>query len=126
MELPLKLQLPSLSGQKIFTAHGAGYVAVNGQRHTRPIVVMAEQVREDWPTQDFDALTEAHFDYLLALKPEILLLGTGAQQRFPLPRLYRKLTEASIGVECMDTPAACRTYNILVSEDRRVAAAILL
>ena len=55
----------------------------------------------------------------------MLLLGTGARQRFPHPRLYRALTDAGIGVECMDTPAACRTYNILVAEDRRVVAAIL-
>jgi len=89
-------------------------------------VVVAEAVHEDWRVASFDELSEAHFDYLLTLKPDVLLLGTGARQRFPHPRLYRSLTDAGIGVECMDTAAACRTYNILVTEDRKVAAAILL
>ena len=64
--------------------------------------------------------------YFLTLKPEILLLGTGAQLRFPHPRLYRQLIAAGIGMECMDTAAACRTYNILMGEDRKVVAGILL
>ena len=99
---------------------------VNGQRYDRSIVVFAEAVLSDWNVASFAELSEAHFAYFLALKPEILLLGTGTQQRFPHPRLYRALTDAGIGVECMNTPAACRTYNILVAEDRRVIAAILL
>lgn len=122
----MKLHLHTSTTQKIFTAHGAGYVAVSGQRFEHAIVVTPEQVFSDWPAQTFDTLNEAHFAYLLALKPEILLLGTGAQQRFPHPRLYRQLTAAGIGVECMDTAAACRTYNILMGEDRKVIAAILL
>jgi uncharacterized protein len=88
--------------------------------------VLAEEVRHDWEPASFDELSEAHFSYFLPLKPEILLLGTGARQRFPHPRLYRALTHAGIALECMDTPAACRTYNILVAEDRKVLAAILL
>ena len=87
---------------------------------------MPEQVFDDWQPQGFDALNEGHFDYLLALKPEILLLGTGTQLRFPHPRLYQQLIGAGIGVECMDTAAACRTYNILMGEDRKVVAGILL
>ena len=99
---------------------------VSGERYGHSIVVLAEEVRDDWAVASFDELSEAHFDYFLALKPDVLLLGTGARQRFPHPRLYRALTDAGIGVECMDTPAACRTYNILVAEDRKVVAAILL
>jgi uncharacterized protein len=111
---------------KLFTAHGAGHVMVNGERYERSIVVLDEEVRNDWSVIGFDALEETHFAYFVALKPDVLLLGTGATQRFPHPRLFRALTEAGIGVECMDTPAACRTYNILVAEGRRVVAAILL
>ena len=87
---------------------------------------MAKEVRSDWSVEDFDALGAEHFDYFLLLKPDVLLLGTGTKQRFPSPHLYRSLTEAGVGVECMDTAAACRTYNILVVEDRKVVAAILL
>jgi uncharacterized protein len=122
----LKLQLAQTPGLKIFTAHGAGYVTVNGERFDHPIVVMPEKVLADWPARDFATLEESHFACLLGIKPEVLLLGTGPRLHFPHPRLYRALTDARISVECMDTPAACRTYNILVSEDRRVAAAILL
>ena len=99
---------------------------VGGVRYGNGVVVLAEEVRNDWGVASFDELNEGHFTYFLALKPEILLLGTGAKQRFPHPRLYRALTDAHIALECMDTPAACRTYNILVAEDRRVVAAILI
>jgi uncharacterized protein len=122
----VKLHLNARTNQNIFTAHGAGYVTVSDLRFEHSIVVTPERVFTDWQPQGFDALNESHFAYLLAIKPEIVLLGTGAQQRFPHPRLYQPLTAAGIGVESMDTPAACRTYNILMEEDRKVIAAILL
>ncbi len=122
----MKLHLTKLGETKLFTAHGTDHVMVNGERHDHSIVVMAEEVRNDWNVEGFEGLNEAHFEYFLALKPEVLLLGTGTKQSFPNPRLFRTLTEAGIGVEFMDTPAACRTYNILVSEDRKVIAAIML
>ncbi|MBI5439573.1 MAG: Mth938-like domain-containing protein [Nitrosomonadales bacterium] len=121
----LKLQLADHGDTKLFTAYGADHVMVNGERHGRSIVVLAEEVRDDWNAAGFDALDETHFAWFLALKPDVLLLGTGARQRFPHPRLYRALTDAGIGMECMNTPAACRTYNILVAEGRKVVAAIL-
>lgn len=122
----MKLHLADLGDIKLFTAHSTDYVAVNGERYTHSIVVLAHEIRNDWNVPDFDRLNETHFDYFLQLKPEVLLLGTGAQQRFPHPRLYRTLTNSGISVECMNTPAVCRTYNILVAEDRRVVAAILI
>lgn len=122
----MKLHLANPGDTKLFTAHGSGHVMVNGERFERSIVVLAEEVRSDWNVAGFDGLEEGHFNYFLALKPDVLLLGTGEKQRFPHPRLYRALTDAGIGVECMDTPAACRTYNILVTEDRKVVAAILI
>jgi len=122
----LKLHLANPADTKLFTAYGADYVMVNGERHERSIVVRADEVRSDWQVGGFEALDEAHFAWFLALKPDILLLGTGELQRFPHPRLYRALTEAGIGVECMTTPAACRTYNILAAEGRKVVTAILM
>ena len=122
----MKLQLTNLGDTKLFTAHGPDHVMVNGERHTRSVVVLAEEVRDYWTATGFDELTEAHFAYFLDFKPDVLLLGTGATQRFPHPRLYSALTDAGIGVECMNTPAACRTYNILVAEGRKVVAAILM
>ncbi len=121
----MKLQLSDTFRQKIFTAHGAGYVEVNGERYDKPVIVTPARVTH-WAAPDFGALDESHFAALLALQPELLVLGTGNQLRFPHPRLYRALTEARVGVECMDTAAACRTYNILAAEGRKVVAAILL
>lgn len=121
----MKLHLANLGDTRLFTAHGSDHVMVNGERYDRSIVVLAEEVRNDWAVAGFDELAEAHFAYFISLKPDVLLLGTGATQRFPHPRLYRALTDAGIGVECMTTPAACRTYNILVAEGRRVVAAVL-
>jgi uncharacterized protein len=120
----MKLQLSNQTHQKTFTAHGAGYVTVNGQKHQHPIIVTEDQVR-GWSARDFVSLDENHFIELLALQPEVVIFGTGQTLQFPHPRLYRSLLDARIGIECMDTPAACRTYNILMAEGRKVAAAIL-
>lgn len=122
----MKLHLNTSTAQKYFTAHGDGYVAVNGERFGHPIIVTREQVLSDWQPPAFDALDEVFFDCFLALKPEILLIGTGAQQRFAPPRLYQALSSKGIGVEFMNTAAACRTYNILTEEGRKVVAAILI
>jgi len=121
----VKLHLANLGDTQRFTGYADDHVLVNRERFDTSIVVSAEVVHTDWGVEDFDTLNEAHFEYFLTLKPEVLLLGTGARQRFAHPRLYRALTNAGIGVECMDTPAACRTYNILVEEDRKVIAAIM-
>lgn len=110
----------------LFTGHGTDYIAINGQRFHQAMVVMAEGVRSDWTPSGFDGLSAVHFDYFLEMKPDVLLLGTGAKQHFARPELFSGLIRAGIAVEFMDTPAACRTYNILVAEDRKVVAAVLL
>ena len=122
----MALHLDTNTNQKLFTEYGTGYVAVNARRYQQPLVVMAGEVRTDWDATDFDSLAEAHFDYFLTLKPEILLFGTGSGQKFAHPGLYQELIRAKICVEFMNTPAACRTYNILVAENRKVVAAVLI
>ncbi|NOT98052.1 MAG: Xcc1710-like domain-containing protein [Sideroxydans sp.] len=122
----MALHLQTNTHQKLFSGHGTGYVAVNGQRFQQAIVVMSDAVHSNWDATDFASLTPAHFAYFLELKPEVILLGTGAKQQFAHPNLYRDLINAGISIEFMDTPAACRTYNILVAEDRKVVAAVLL
>lgn len=79
-----------------------------------------------WAARDFASLQQAHFDALLALDPEIVIFGSGATLRFPHPALLRALIARRVGVESMDTAAACRTYNVLVAERRRAVAALLL
>ena len=87
---------------------------------------MPERVIVDWPATDFASLHEAHFEYFIPLKPDLVLLGTGATLQFPHPRLSRCLHAVRIGLEVMDNAAVCRTYNILAAEGRNVVAAILL
>ncbi len=122
----MKLHLSNADGLNTFTGYGEGYVAVNGIHHTRNVAVLPGQLLPDWTSASFETLTEADFARLADLAPEILLLGTGNSLRFPSPALLQPLMTARIGLEVMDTQAACRTYNILVAEGRRVAAAILL
>ena len=121
----MKLQLEQAAGRCVFTGYGSGYVAVNHTRHERAIVVTPDAV-EPWDVSGFSSLEPTHFDRLLAHVPEIVLLGTGAQLRFPPHTLTRPLATARVGLEIMDTPAACRTFNILIGEGRRVLAAILI
>jgi len=121
----LKFHLNNTPGLNAFTAHGTGYVQVNELRFEHSVIVTPEQVIEDWPAKNFAALTETDFNYFLMLKPEVLLLGTGSLHRFAHQQLYRALSAAGIAVEFMNTPAACRTFNILAGEDRKVVAGIL-
>jgi uncharacterized protein len=120
----VKLHASAPSALNAFTAYGEGYVMVNGQRHESNLIVLPEQLLP-WNVASFDALKEEDFQVVLDLKLEILLLGTGPKQRFPHPRLTQALAARRIGVEAMDLQAACRTYNILMAEERRVAAALL-
>ena len=95
-------------------------------RYAKSLLVTPERLVEDWPASDFEHLSAQHFEGLLALKPQIVLLGTGATLRFPRPELTRCLHTAQIGLEVMDNAAVCRTYNILTAEGRNVVAAVLL
>lgn len=122
----MKLHLTQSAGSYLITGHGPGWVEVNETRHTQSLIVLPALLATDWQVPDFEALAEAHFEYLAGLAPEVVLLGTGLRHRFVHPRLSRALTEAGIGLECMDTAAACRTFNILMSEGRHVAAALIL
>jgi len=122
----LALHQQTDSSRTLFTEYGEGYVTVSGRRFQQAVVVLPKEVRTDWDATDFASLSATHFDYFLALKPEVLLIGTGTNQQFARPDLYRELIRAKIGIEFMNTPAACRTYNILVAEDRNVVAAVLI
>jgi uncharacterized protein len=105
-------------------AYGTNTVTVSGQLFDKPIVVMPEHLLAPWGPADFESLSSEHFEKLLPFKPQVVLLGTGNLLRFPNPLLFVSLKEANIGVEIMSTPAACRTYSVLMSEGRQVAAAL--
>ena len=120
----MKLHASVPGNANVINAYGEGYVMVNGARHDASVIVMAGEVRP-WQASSFATLTPEDFDVLRNLGLEIVVLGTGPKQRFPHPRLTAALARAGIGVEVMDVQAACRTYNILVAEERKVAAALL-
>ena len=120
----MKLHQAGPSAYNVITAYGEHYVSVNGQRTESSLIVTPDRVLA-WQASSFDALTAADVEPLAALGAEIVLLGTGPRQRFPHPRLTAPLAKAGIGIEVMDLQAACRTYNILIAEERKVAAALL-
>jgi uncharacterized protein len=122
----LKLHQESSGALNTITSYGTDYVAINLERHEGSIIVMPESPVLAWPVSSFDALTPEHFEALVAGAPEVVIFGSGARLRFPHPRLTAALTRQRIGVETMDFGAACRTYNILMSEGRKVAAALLI
>jgi uncharacterized protein len=122
----LKFERDSADGRNAFTGYGPGYVEVNGKRYTASLVVSAERVVTDWPATSVDALTADHLAAIVELAPQIAIVGTGASFRFPDPGRLAALHRARIGVEVMDTAAACRTYNILLGEGRSVVAAVIV
>ncbi len=89
-------------------------------------IITADQLITDWTPQQSEDITDAHIDEVLALRPDVILLGTGKRLRFPAPHLLAHSQQHRVGIEVMDTAAACRTYNLLAAEGRKVAAALLM
>lgn len=122
----MKFQPDTLAGVNTITRHDPGQLWVGPQAFAHSVVVPWQGAVLDWALPRFDALTLAHVEQVLALKPELVIFGSGARLRFPPPALLRPLIEARVGFETMDTAAACRTYNVLVSEKRSVVAALVI
>ena len=122
----MKLHADTHSGQNTVTAYGSGFVAINGRRYERSLVVTPDSLDPEWPAATLDELRAEHLTPLAASGCDVVLLGTGARQRFPSPAILRPMIEARIGVEVMDTAAACRTYNVLMAEGRKVVAVLMV
>ena len=122
----MKLHRDAASALNTFTGYGSGYVMVNKQRIEKSVVVLPDRIISDWAATTFEALAPEHLAALADLGCEIILLGTGNQLRFPRPEIMRPIAQSRAGLEVMDVQAACRTYNILLAEERSVAAALLL
>ncbi len=121
----MKLQAERIEGSNAIARHGPGGVAVNGTEYTHSVVVPWSGPVMDWSVAAFDLLAAEHFARLAALKPELVIFGSGPRLRFPKPAWLQPLMALRIGVESMDTAAACRTYNVLLAEGRAVVAALL-
>ena len=107
-------------------SYAPGEVRVGDRVLRRSCLISAERLVEEWRPQTLDELTETDLQAVFDLQPEIVVLGSGPQQRFPEPRLLAAIMARGIGCEVMNTGAACRTYNVLVSEARRAVAALFL
>jgi len=122
----LKLHADPPTTLTTVTAYGPGFIEINNVRYTCAVRVAPDRSPAEWNVAGFDALRAEDFAALLEDMPDVVLLGTGTRQRFPRAGLAAPLARARVGLEVMDTQAACRTYNILVAEGRRVLAVLLL
>ena len=122
----MKFQPDRLEGVNSITRHESGSVWVLADRFDSSVLVPWRGAVRPWPVARFDQLTPQHFEQLLSLEPELVIFGSGERLRFVKPALTRALIERRIGIETMDTAAACRTYNVLANEGRSVLAALLL
>ncbi|WP_242467067.1 Mth938-like domain-containing protein [Ectothiorhodospira shaposhnikovii] len=113
-------------GQHVITAHGTTWIQVNQTRYESSLVVLPHALIPDWGVGSREALSLESLEPILSHSPEIILLGTGPEPRFPAREVLQRFRDLRIGLEIMDTPAACRTYNAIMSEGRRVAAALML
>lgn len=121
----MKMVLDDAGGLNLIGACESGKVRINGQHHVTPLVVYPRELDTDWPVNNIDQLDGRALRVIASRKPEVLIIGTGSRQHFPHPRVLIPLMDAGIGYEVMDSHAACRTYNILLSEGRNAALALL-
>jgi len=122
----MKLHSSSTEKYQTVTGYDQGGVEINAQRYDYSVLVMPEVPPRPWPVTRFEDLTAVLFEQIAADKPDVVILGTGERQRFVHPRLIASLSSQRIGVESMDSHAACRTYNILMGEGRKVTLALIL
>lgn len=118
--------LPDRTQGLTITGYGDTWIAVNGEQSTNSLIISSMGHRINWSARSFDELSEHDFALLLEWDIELVLFGSGARMRFPKPEWLKALYARGIGVETMDTQAACRTYNFLAGEGRKVAAALLV
>ncbi len=122
----MKLQSDPHYGANTITGYGDGYIEINKIPYSHAVLLSSDGEILEWAVKSFDELSPADFSQMAALKPELIIIGTGKRQRFPKPELLKTLIEVKIGFEVMDSQAACRTYNILVGEGRQVLLALIV
>ena len=122
----MKLHTSSTEKYQTVTGYDHTGVEINAQRFDYSVLVMPEVAPRPWNVTRFEDLTAAHFEQIAADKPDVVILGTGERQRFVHPRLVASLSNERVGVESMDSHAACRTYNILMGEGRKAVLALII
>jgi len=122
----MKFTQQSPNGVHLIRRYGADFVVINTEEIRHSCLVSATTLARDWPPRTVAELALEHLAPLFDLKPEVVVLSTGAEQKFPRAALRAEFATRKIGLEVMEVGAACRTFNVLISEERRVLAAILL
>lgn len=122
----MKLHSNNTQKYQTVTGYDEGSVELNGILYAHSLIVLPEILPRAWDIQEFAQLTQRHFEEIAALTPDVVILGTGAKQQFIHPKFIQIFSSQHKGVECMDNHAACRTYNILMAEGRKVALALIL
>ena len=110
----------------VITAYGENTVSINGKAFRQSLIITKTELNENWQPGAVELLQAEHIDQILAFNPELIIIGTGDKLTFPAVEVYSGIIEHGIGVDFMDTRAACRTYNILMSEGRHVVAGLIL
>ncbi len=124
--MSMKLTMESSGDANRIRRYDTGTVTVNQTVIERTLLVAPEWLDDDWGPATADALTAEHLDGVIAQEPEVIIIGTGRHQVFPDRTIMARAIQAGIGIEVMTTEAACRTYNVLASEQRRVIAALFM
>ncbi|WP_298139147.1 Mth938-like domain-containing protein [Acidiferrobacter sp.] len=122
----MRIHLDTGDGRRLIRGYGPGGLRIEDRIYARSVILRPDGLVDDWRPGHFGELDAATLAELITGSPEIILLGTGATVRFPPPQWLAPFAKAQVGIECMDTGAACRTYNLLASEGRTVAAGLLL
>ena len=122
----VKFTLEPASQANLIRNYSASELRIGEWRVQRSCLVTAERLVTDWPPDSFDELMPVHLEAIFALAPELVLLGTGTTQRFATPEVRGEFARRRVGLEVMELGAACRTFNVLVQEERRVLAALFL
>jgi uncharacterized protein len=122
----MKLHSQDNQQYQTVTGYDQSGVEINAKRYDYSVLVMPETPPRPWPVTRFEDLTEEHFAAIEQDQPDVVILGTGERQRFIHPKLIKALSARRVGVESMDSHAACRTYNILMGEGRKVTLALII
>jgi uncharacterized protein len=122
----MKFTLESSSRVNLVRAYSPTELRIGEEQVRTSCILASERLITDWPPRRFDSLLPEHLQAIFELEPEVVLLGTGERQRFPPAQIRAAFAARRVGLEVMDLGAACRTYNILVQEERRAVAALFL
>ena len=122
----MKFSEDTNAGSNVIHSYEDREIIINGERFTQSLVIGQQQLIDNWPIDHIDQLSPDHLQSVMQFSPEVILIGTGDCLKFPAVEHYADIIKQGIGIEFMDTRAACRTYNILLSEDRQVIAGLII